>query len=308
MNATMISCAEKISSIQDCIFYEDIDLTSYTTMRLSSRGDLVEVKSVEALQKLLPLLTSLRKKYLVIGWGANQILPPECEEIIIHLDFAFDLTYFDETRDEYELPASMGLNYLTSHAVKFGLSGWEVFTGIPASLGGAIFMNAGTALGEIGAVIKRVRIVDRQGLLREEVMGPRSFSYRHNHFIQEGDVIVSATLFHKGLKPEISQKIREYLDYRKKTQPLATKNCGCVFKNPAKELQAGRIIDQLGLKGLSVGGLRVSPKHANFIENTGASTWDHFHELVSIIKFNTDHFYGLEFDLEVKTPLTATDN
>jgi UDP-N-acetylmuramate dehydrogenase len=299
---------EKISSIEDCIFHEDQDLTSYTTMRLASRGDLVEVKTVSALQALLPILSAHGKKYLVIGWGANQILPAKCEEVIIHLDFPFDHSYLNEVREEYDLPASLGLNHLTSHAVKFGLSGWEVFTGIPASLGGAIYMNAGTALGEIGALIKKVKIVSKEGLLREEVMRAQSFSYRHNHFLRDGDVIVSATMTHFGLKPEISQKIKDYLEYRKKTQPLATKNCGCVFKNPAKELQAGRLIDLLGLKGLSCGGLRISPKHANFIENTGASTWDQFHDLVSIIKFNMDHFYGLEFELEVKTPLSDVDN
>lgn len=300
----MNSLSEKIDLIEGCVFHTDQDLTSYTTMRLSSRGDLVEVKSLKGLQLLLPLLKSNQKKYLVIGWGANQILPARCQEVIIHLDFPFDLSYLDEVRKEYELPASLGLNHLTSHAVKFGVSGWEVFTGIPASLGGAIFMNAGTALGEIGSLIKKVRIVGEDGVLREEVMGPRSFSYRHNHFVNEGDVIVAATMVRSDLKPEISLKIKEYLEYRKKTQPLATKNCGCVFKNPSRELQAGRLVDLLGLKGLTKGGLRVSPKHANFIENTGGSSWDQFQDLVNIIKFNMDHFYGLDFELEVKTPVS----
>jgi UDP-N-acetylmuramate dehydrogenase len=299
----MSSLSKKIAQIQGCDFYPDRDLTSYTTMRLSSKGDLVEVKTIDGLKELLPLLTAHSKKYLVIGWGANQILPAKCQEIIIYLDFPFDLAYLDVVREEYELPASLGLNHLTSHAVKFGVSGWEVFTGIPASLGGAITMNAGTALGEIGALIKKVKIVTKQGDLREEVIGAGSFSYRHNHFLNDGDVIVSATMVRNDLRPEISQKIKEYLEYRKKTQPLASKNCGCVFKNPSKELQAGRLVDLLGLKGLTKGGLRVSPKHANFIENNGASTWDQFYGLVSIIKFNMDHFYGLEFELEVKTPL-----
>jgi UDP-N-acetylmuramate dehydrogenase len=212
------------------------------------------------------------------------------------------MSYLDQVREEYELPASLGINYLTSHAVKFGLKGWEVFTGIPASLGGAIFMNAGTNLGEIGPLMKKVKIVSSDGSLREEVMNEKSFTYRHNHFLKDGDVIVGATMFHRGIDPAISIKIKEYLEYRKKTQPLATKNCGCVFKNPHKELQAGRLIDLMGLKGLQVGGLRISPKHANFIENTTSSNWDQFESLVKIIKSNMDHFYGIEFELEVKIP------
>lgn len=297
-----MSLALEIQSIEGCEYHENFDLTSFTTMRLSSRGDLVEVKSVKALQNLLPLLTRYNRKYLVVGWGANQILPAVSPEIIIHLDLPFELSYLESLRDEYNLPASVGLNHLTSHAVKFGLLGWEVFTGIPASLGGAVFMNAGTNLGEIGSLVTRVQLVTKDGELREEIISRESFSYRHNHFVNDGEVIVGATLVHKGVDPLISQKIKDYLEYRKKTQPLATKNCGCVFKNPHKELQAGRLIDLVGLKGLTVGGLRVSPKHANFIENTGSSNWDQFESLVNIIKSNMDHFYGIEFELEVKIP------
>jgi UDP-N-acetylmuramate dehydrogenase len=293
---------DQIRNISGCEFEEDQDLTSYTTMRLASRGDVVEVKSIEALKKLLPVLTSNKRNYLVVGWGANQILPAVCTDLIIHLNFEFDSTYLETQKDEYTLPASLGLNYLTAHAIKFGLKGWEVFTGIPASLGGAIYMNAGTNLGEIGAVVTSVSIVGRTGDLREVSINEKSFSYRHNHFLNDGDVIVGATLVHKGVDLVISQKIKDYLEYRKKTQPLATKNCGCVFKNPHKELQAGRLIDLMGLKGLAVGGLRISPKHANFIENTGSSNWDQFESLVNVIRTNMDVFYGIEFELEVKIP------
>jgi UDP-N-acetylmuramate dehydrogenase len=297
-----MTLAEELLSIADCVYSPNEDLTGYTTMRLASRGDLLIIKSLDALKRILPLLNYHQRSYLVVGWGANQILPAVCNDLILHLDFSFDTTYLDTLRDEYILPASVGLNYLTAHAVKFGLKGWEVFTGIPASLGGAIYMNAGTNLGEIGSLVKSVQIVSRNGELREEVITHDSFSYRHNHFVKNGDVIAGATLFHKGIDSAISQKIKDYLDYRKKTQPLATKNCGCVFKNPYKEFQAGRLIDLIGLKGLSLGGLRISSKHANFIENSGSSNWDQFQTLVNIIKSNMDDFYGIEFELEVKIP------
>ncbi len=293
---------DKIRAIPELEFHQNHDLTAFTTMRLSSVGDLIEVKTVAALQKILPILKSYSKKYLVVGWGANQILPAQCEDIILHLDFSFDQNELNDLRDEYILPASVGLNHLTALAVKFGLKGWEVFTGIPASLGGAIFMNAGTNLGEIGSLVKSVQLVTVDGVLRNEVINSRSFSYRLNHFVGPGEVIVGATLIHNGTDSTISQKIKDYLEYRKKSQPLATRNCGCVFKNPYKEFQAGRLIDLMGLKGLSIGGLRVSPKHANFIENSGNSNWDQFESLVNIIKSNMDHFYGIEFELEVKIP------
>lgn len=132
-----MSLVEELKELSDIVFLPQHDLTSFTTFRLSSRGDLVEVKSVLALQKLLPLLGKYKKKYLVVGWGANQILPAICDQIIIHLSLSYDSSLLNERKEEYFLPASLGLNHLTAHAVKFALKGWEVFTGIPASLGGA---------------------------------------------------------------------------------------------------------------------------------------------------------------------------
>ncbi len=293
---------KKIQTIEKVTLFQDIDLAPYTTFKLGSRGDLVEVHSILALQEILPLLLANQKPYLVVGWGANQILPTQCEELILHLDFSFNSTYLETQKNEYELPASLGLNYLTAHAVKFGLKGWEVFTGIPASLGGAIYMNAGTNLGEIGKLIKKVQLVTPQGELREEMITDKSFSYRKNHFVRPGEVIVGATMIHQGVDATISQKIKDYLDYRKTTQPLATKNCGCVFKNPMKELPAGKLIDLLQLKGVGIGDLRVSPKHGNFMENKGKANWDQFKALVDLINFEMDHFYGIEFELEVKIP------
>lgn len=292
----------EINSIPGCVFYQNIDLTKYTTFKLASQGDLVEVQSIEALQKLLPLLNHNKRSYLVVGWGANQILPAKCEDLIIHLDFPFDQTYLETQRDEYVLPASLGINHLTSHAVKFGLKGWEVFTGIPASLGGAIYMNAGTNLGEIGKLVKSVKLMTPDGLIRDEVITDKSFSYRHNHFVKPGEIIIGATLVHLGTDQSIPPKIKEYLEYRKKTQPLTTRNCGCVFKNPLKELPAGKLIDMLQLKGVGVGDLRISPKHGNFMENSGKANWDQFESLVSLINFEMDHFFGIEFELEVKIP------
>jgi UDP-N-acetylmuramate dehydrogenase len=298
----MTNFIEEINRISDCSLLSNTDLTKYTTMRLASFGDLIQVRSVEALKKLLPLLVKFKKKYLIVGWGANQILPAACEDIIVQLNFPFDANYLETQRNEYQIPASLGLNVLTGHAVRFGLKGWEVFTGIPASLGGAIYMNAGTNLGEVGSLIKSVQLVNPEGEVREEFIHSKSFSYRKNHFVETGEVIIGATLIHHGIDSSIPQKIKDYLEYRKSSQPLSTKNCGCVFKNPLKDLQAGRLIDLIGFKGLSIGGLKVSSKHANFIENSGIATWDQFETMVKIIKSNMDHFYGIEFELEVKIP------
>lgn len=297
-----MSLFESIKQIEDCEIHASCELTSYTTLRLESRGDLVVVKSVPALQRLLPMLLAAEKKYLVVGWGANQILSALCQEIIIHLDLPLEPSSLQELKSHYVLPASTGLNLLTGLAVRFGLKGWEVFTGVPASLGGAIYMNAGTNLGEIGRIVKSVTMVTPQGQLRTECINQGSFSYRKNHFVRPGEIIVEAELTHLGVDGEIAPTIKNYLEYRKNSQPLTTKNCGCVFKNPMKDVPAGKLIDSIGLKGIQLGGLRISQKHANFFENAGSADWDQFSSLIELIKFQMDHFYGIEFELEVKIP------
>jgi len=276
------------------------DLTTYSTFRMKSQGNLLTVKSVPALSLLLPLLNQHGVSWRPLGWGANQVLASIEKDLLIKLDLPFDPNTFETPRDHYFLPASLGLNLLTAHAVKFGLKGWESLTGIPASLGGAIFMNAGTALGEIGSLVESVNLVNEQGVERVQKIDANSFSYRKNHFVRSGEFIVAATLRHNGQDTSIPEKIRQYQEYRRQSQPLATKNCGCVFKNAAPTKQAGRLIDLTGLKGLAVGALRVSHKHANFMENTGTANADDFFELTRLINQQMRLHWGVQFELEVK--------
>lgn len=278
----------------------DTDLTNFSTFRLRSKGDLVIVKSELALAVLLKTLKMESRPWRMLGWGANQVLALQEDDLLIQLDFPFDPETLSTSRDEYALPASLGLNLLTAHAIKFGNMGWEALTGIPASLGGAIFMNAGTALGEIGAIVKRVRLMNSDGIVREEVITPQSFKYRQNTFVQKGEVIIGAVLFHRGLDPTLPEKIRNYQEYRRQSQPLATKNCGCVFKNATPSKQAGRLIDLTGIKGLTVGALRVSHRHANFIENAGGASAADFSQITHLINQQMNLHWGVTFELEVK--------
>lgn len=288
---------EKISDIE---MFWDSDLTNYSTFRLRSHGDLIVAKSEEALAAIVKVLNENNRSWRMIGWGANQVLLPRETDLLIQLNFKWDATQFEVARSSYHLPASLGLNHLTSHATKFGLKGWESLTGIPASLGGAIYMNAGTALGEIGALVRKVRLMNRKGEIREIEMNESSFSYRKNHFVNPGDIIISATLVHLGIDQAIPAKIKSYLEYRRNSQPLATKNCGCVFKNYSRTRQAGRLLDLTGLKGLAVGAIRVSHRHANFMENIGGASSEDFNSLAELVNLQMRLHWGVEFELEVK--------
>ncbi len=289
----------------DILVEMDKDLTKFSTMKLKSRGTLVTVKSLDALKFATKTMSAHKQIYRVLGWGANILLPKNSEIPYLQLDFAFDKSQFESAQNEYVLPASLSLGALTAHAARFGLVGWEVFTGIPATLGGALFMNAGTNLGEIGSVVKEVRIIAKDGNEKLIKVDGNSFSYRKNHFVEPGDVIYQATLFHNGIDPKISVKIKEYLDMRNRTQPLKEATCGCVFKNyQDKSLgltcRAGQFIDIIGLKGLTINGLRVSPKHANFMENFGESNYDDVLLMIQVLKNEMKLQFGVEFIPEVE--------
>lgn len=290
----------EVFKIDDLDCYSNVSLAKYTTIRLEAKGSIVIVKSIDALKSLVKVLKDHDCKYHLVGWGANQIILNSQETIFIKLNFSFDRNYLKQVRDEYRLPASVSLNILTSHAQKFGLKGWEVFTGIPASVAGAVFMNAGTGLGEIGELVKEVTILRNNLSIETLNKDQLEFSYRKNHFVNDGDIIVEVVLTHQGIDSQISQKIKDYLTFRKSSQPITTKNCGCVFKNFDSNHRAGHFIDLLGLKGLTLNGLTVSHMHGNFIENQQDATSTDFCNLVALIQDELELQTGIRFELEAK--------
>jgi UDP-N-acetylmuramate dehydrogenase len=277
----------------------DVNLERYTTIKLGNIGSIAICKNESSLLKLIQFLKIEKIGYHLVGWGANQVLLNSNHTLFIKLDFPFDREIFKSESKEFILPASVPLNTLTSVAKKFGFSGWEVFTGIPASLGGAICMNAGTALGEIGELIKSIRILKEDGTIYNYKCSTDSFRYRNNNFLKPKEIIISAVITHNGYDEKISKKITNYLEYRNSTQPLKTKNCGSVFKN-LSEHRAGTVIDSIGLKGFGTENISVSRMHANFIENTGEGTAKEFQELVDGLKKEIERHSGLKFELEVK--------
>src|SRR3989338_6146614 len=127
-----LSLFKEISDIE-CL--ENVNLGNFTTTKLEIFGNLIQVQSIEALKKVLSTCEANKLKFHIIGLGANQIIT-KTDKVFLKLKFHFDQKYFEEVRDEYILPASVTLNFLTGHALKFGLKDWEALTGIPATLGG----------------------------------------------------------------------------------------------------------------------------------------------------------------------------
>lgn len=290
--------------------YFDSDLSKYSTMKLASRGHLFIVNTVDVLTQLVKLLNQSEISYQMIGWGANTILPEQLDTVLIKLKLPFDKEKIKPEKNEYSLPASAPLNVLTAIAIKYGLKGWEVFTGIPGSLGGAIFMNAGTNLGEIGGLITEVTILQPSGEQRVHRIVKGDFSYRYNHFVEKGEIILSAKMKHLGIDQSISKTIKSYLDKRLETQPLREKTCGCMFKNKKVSdskiemtCRAGLYIDIMGLSGFGLKhGLRISPRHANFMENKGTASRDDVVDLIQFTLIELEAQYGIQFEKEVQIP------
>jgi UDP-N-acetylmuramate dehydrogenase len=241
------------------------DLSRSGTLKLKADGNLIKAHTVEALQAAIKELSKNKIEYRPLGLGANSLIEDAHDFFYLKFLPKNSKGILDNipTQGEIELPGSITLNKLTNAAIKNQLKKWDVFTGVPATLGGAVVMNAGTSLGEIGEIVKSVKYIDSTGELQEHICNKDSFVYRNNSFLNKGDFIYSVTLQTLGQEEGIDKKIQDYLEFRNRTQPLWDKTCGCTFKNYKEGdvvLPAGKYIDLAGLKGLEYGNMKISEK------------------------------------------------
>lgn len=280
----------------------EADLSRSGTLKLKARGHIIKAQTIEALQEAIKVLTKNGIDYRPLGLGANSLI--EDAFGFVYLKFLENKkNAFDVSASECEFSASTTLNKLTNLAIKYELQGWEVFTGVPATLGGAVVMNAGTNLGEIGDIVSRVKYVNSAGELKEHIVGADSFVYRNNTFLKKGDFVYAVVLKNLGVEAGIARKIEDYLELRNKTQPLWDKTCGCTFKNYKTEdrvLPAGMYIDLAGLKGLEYGNMKVSEKHANFFINKENATKQEVVDFILFVQEILTRSYGVTFEREIK--------
>lgn len=235
--------------------------------------------TVDGLRACLAIDPGLR----ILGDGANLLVADEgVPELVVSLAQG-DLAAWSADAETGIVRAGAGVNLpkLILETSRLGLGGLEALGGIPASVGGAVVMNAGGNFGQIGDCIFAVHALDRSGkpvsLKRTQI----EFTYRHARFgsFKPGDLLLTHAEFKlKRADPDaLRDRLKEVMAYKKKTQPLADRSAGCFFKNPTlredlpgiavagSKISAGMLIDQAGCKGLKVGGAMVSPQHANFV-------------------------------------------
>ncbi|GKS57165.1 UDP-N-acetylenolpyruvoylglucosamine reductase [Nitrospira sp.] len=194
--------------------------------------------------------------------------------------------------------AGVGMPTLLKHVIKHGLAGLEWAAGIPGTVGGCVVMNAGTRLGEMKDSLKAVRMAEPDGSIRDYLRTELQFEYRRTH-LPPGIVVGAWLQLKPATQSDVGHAIKDYLRYRKATQPLTQPNAGCVFKNPSPR-SAGHVIEAAGLKGLRVGDAQVSTKHANFIVNLGKASAADVLGLIAEVQRRVRDQSGVELELELK--------
>jgi UDP-N-acetylmuramate dehydrogenase len=277
----------------------DYPLSKRTWYGLGGPADyFIRPKTVEQLNQAAQRCTENNIPIYVMGFGSNLLI---CDEGLRAAVIKLESEQFSQIQfDNEQITAWAGaeLSKLVLTCVEKGLSGIEMLTGIPGSIGGAIKMNAGGNFGDIGSAVEKVTLMDNHGNVFEKSKPELVFDYRQTNIT--ANFILNAQLKLYTADPEqILRTVKEIWIYKKNNQPLNTKNAGCIFKNP-RGVSAGALIDRAGLKGTQIGGAVVSEKHANFIiAKRGCKSRD-VAKLIDRVKQRVKEQFDIELELEIK--------
>lgn len=278
-----VKLLEQIAEESGCYIDRNAELKKYTTFKIGGKPlSFIDVPEADVLIKLIKFASANEIKYYVIGKGSNLIVDDEPVNAVF-----FRIT--DNTiylKDDVTIVSAAGvsLSRLCLFALENGLSGLEFAYGIPGSVGGAVFMNAGAYGGEINDVICSAEVISAQQNKCKVLKNEMDLSYRHSRFMNSHEIILSAEfLLEKGNKTEIKNTMDELMDKRRSKQPLDYPSAGSTFKRPEGSF-ASLLIDQCGLKGFSVGDAEVSTKHSGFVVNKGNAGFDDLMKLIGKVK------------------------
>jgi len=278
----------------------DYPMKRVTSFRIGGNADLaVYPADTEAFIFGINAARYLGVPYIVIGNGSNTLASDKGFRGCVFVTTDMRKVTID---GEY-LTAGCGclLGSVGTNASTSGLSGAEFANGIPGTVGGAVYMNAGAYGGQMSDIIQSTECYDiDSGEVLTLDNTAQNFGYRHSIFMEKNYIVLSATFkLTRGNPDEIKAKMNEYLRARRDKQPLEFPSAGSVFKRPEGHF-AGKLIEDAGLKGTSVGGAMVSPKHAGFIVNTGDATASDVFALIEIIKEKVYSMFGVMLECEIR--------
>lgn len=279
---------------------ENEPMKKHTTFKIGGPADMyVSVGSIDELSELLKLAKETQTPYTVIGNGSNILVGDNGIRGLV-IEIGSNLAYCEADGDKIYAQAGALLSKIASLAAANSLSGMEEISGIPGTLGGGIYMNAGAYGGEIKNVIKNVTYVDTDGEIITVTGDECNFGYRQSIFTDGKKFVVSAELdLKKDDKTAISERMADFRKRRCDKQPLAYPSAGSTFKRPEGYF-AGALIEQAGLKGYGIGGACVSDLHAGFIINCGDATAKDVLDLISYVQKTVYDKFGVTLEPEVR--------
>jgi UDP-N-acetylmuramate dehydrogenase len=272
-------------------------LRDYTSFRIGGPADvLVEPADTEDVCLLVRQARARKVPFFVLG-GTNLLIRDGGIRGIV-----MNLAGLRKVREEPDsvlyAEGGVGMPTLIGYAIRHSLAGLEWAAGIPGTVAGCVVMNAGTKLGEMKDSVKAVRMVNMKGQVVDVPAAQVKFEYRRA-LLPPGVVVGVWVQLRQGIRSEIERVVKDYLHYRRDTQPLALPSAGCVFKNPPSD-SAGRLIEAAGLKGARVGDAEVSMKHANFMVNRGQARAADVTALIGKVRSAIRRRAGVRLDLELK--------
>jgi UDP-N-acetylmuramate dehydrogenase len=272
-------------------------LKEYTSFHIGGPADvLVEPADVADVMRLVIQTRRQALPMFVLG-GTNVLIRDKgIRGVVVSLKRLRAIK--DDPDSVLYAEGGVGMPTLISHAIRRSLAGLEWAAGIPGTVAGCVVMNAGTKLGEMKDAVKAVRIVTPAGALVECRAETIPFTYRRAQ-LPPGIVVGVWLQLRPGVRSDIEKVVKDYLQYRRSTQPLTLPSAGCIFKNPPND-SAGRVVEAAGLKGAQVGDARVSEKHGNFIVNQGKATAKDVLGLIRKVRAQVGRKTGHKLELELK--------
>jgi UDP-N-acetylmuramate dehydrogenase len=275
-----------------------VSLAELTSLGIGGTTDLLRIQQHEAIPGLLKLLDEHGVSHKFLGGGSNLlVVDGELPFVVLQLVKGAPEISLDGNVATVDAAADLGRT--VTFCAKNNLGGMEGLIGVPGTVGGALRMNAGAYGIQIGSYVREVKVYRAAERKIEILRGEQiSFEYRHTSFAPDDMMLAVKLELPSKPYPEILQGIRICNEKRRSSQPLGQKSAGCIFKNPPGG-SAGRMIDELGLKGFSHGDARVSERHANFFVNAGQASAADMLALIADVRERVQQAYGVTLENEV---------
>jgi UDP-N-acetylmuramate dehydrogenase len=278
-------------------------LARYTSMKIGGPADyFVEVSNDAALSELLRALDRHRVNFYLLGNGSNVLISDRgVRGAVIRLAGEFKTVQWREGAEETQVDvgAAYAVTQLVREAARRGHAGLEFAEGIPGTVGGALYMNAGAYGSEFERIVESVEGMSRAGQALRFSRSEMTFSYRESH-LPAGTVVTRVRMrLRRGEVSQVGLKVRELTNKRKGSQPSGLPNSGSMFRNPAGDF-AGRLIEAAGLKGKRIGQSQISERHANFFVNLGGAKAAEVRELMELAQTEVRAKFGIDLVAEVK--------